>query len=292
MFTGTESKWHRAAAGPGRTCRTPGGRRASRLEAERRRTALRSGPGDLAKLSGLREAQDGLTFDPLAEVGSEDLVPWAPSIRLRLIWRVGAAPGGREESQGPEQGRPLSEGSPRPGRNAPRATGVHGWVTLLPDPPQLPTQPGEGGPPAHTPGVGSPGAHTPGDFRVPVPTVWGGSPTLHLETSAGLALPARPAQLLWESQSTGPKLPRRVEAGGSPTHNRAPDRRWGWQLGPASWVGPAEHRVRQGWAAHTSLGGGFTWTTQIPPPQINGTLLPSIQRHKGGHLHLLQLFEV
>lgn len=78
----------------------------------------------------------------------------------------------------------------------------------------------------------------------------------------GPAVPARPAQLLQESQSTGPKLPRRVEAGGSPTHYRAPDRRWDWELGPASWVEPAEHRAQQGWAARTSLGGG--WDVGLP----------------------------
>ncbi|KAI4530349.1 hypothetical protein MG293_019238 [Ovis ammon polii] len=101
MFTGTESRRHRAAAAPGRTCRTPGGQRASRLEAERGRPALRSGPGDLAKLSGLREAQDGLTFDPLAELGSEDLGLDAVGTK-RLIaahmedggssWREGGVP--------------------------------------------------------------------------------------------------------------------------------------------------------------------------------------------------------
>ncbi|KAG5196151.1 hypothetical protein JEQ12_011787 [Ovis aries] len=101
MFTGTESRRHRAAAAPGRTCRTPGGQRASRLEAERGRPALRSGPGDLAKLSGLREAQDGLTFDSLAEVGSEDLGLDAVGTK-RLIaahmedggssWREGGVP--------------------------------------------------------------------------------------------------------------------------------------------------------------------------------------------------------
>ena len=82
---------------------------------------------------------------------------------------------------------PYPRGSPRPGQNPP-ATGVHGWVTLLPDPPQLPTQPGEGGPPAHPLGVGVPGAHTPGDFSAPVPMVWGGSSLYTQETSVGLAV--------------------------------------------------------------------------------------------------------
>ena len=132
-------------------------------------------------------------------------------------------------------------------------------MALLPDPPQLPTQPG-GGPPVHTPG----------DFSAPVPTVSGGSPALHLETSAGLAVPARPAQLLRGSQSTGPKLPQRMEAGGSATHNPAPDRWWGRELGPACWVGPAEH---------SSAGLGCTYKLRRwvylddpnPPPQINRT---------------------
>lgn len=121
--------------------------------------------------------------------------------------------------------------------------------------------------PTPNPAWGRAPVHTPGDFSAPVPMVSGGSPALHLETSAGLAVPARPAQLLRGSQSTGPKLPQRMEAGGSATHNLALDKWWGWELGPASWVGPAEHRVLQGWAAHTSSGGGFTWMTQIPLPR-------------------------
>lgn len=85
-------------------------------------------------------------------------------------------------------------------------------------PPQLSAQSGKEGslsPPPDLPVVDVPGVDTAEDFTSSMPTACGGSPLLDTlagaerlrqETSVGLEVCDGPAWLLWESQSTEPKL--------------------------------------------------------------------------------------
>lgn len=122
-----------------------------------------------------------------------------------------------------------------------------------------------------------PGTDTSEDFRSSTPTVRGASQLLDTlaeterlprEASAGLEVCKRPPWLLWESQSTEPKLevgfplPGGVEEGGMTGRG-----------GQASGWGRAEHWIRLRFSRaglhlypqEKRVGGGFAYMAQIPP---------------------------
>lgn len=158
----------------------------------------------------------------------------------------------------------------------------------------------------HLPVVDVPGVDTAEDFASSMPTACGGSPPLDTlagaerlpqETAVGLEECNGPTWLLWESQSTEPKLevgfwpPGRSEEGGMPgrgdSSGSASEQKveaglrvfggtggGGWRrvggAGPR-WVGAQGlPQVQQGWAAFIAqeeerVGSAFAWVAQIPP---------------------------